>query len=95
MASPLDILDHSAPSIGAGTKIGFDATRRMPGEEVGLDLELPQLPDEEQIAVTDTMMASRDRRWEVEGDRGDDGGARERVASEGWFSSPSRSERLC
>lgn len=47
------------------------------------------------VAVTDTMMASRDRRWEVEGDRGDDGGARERVASEGWFSSPSRSERLC
>lgn len=29
---PLDILDHAAPSLGAGSKIGFDATRSMPGE---------------------------------------------------------------
>ncbi len=32
---PLDILDHAAPRLGAGTKIGFDATRAWPGEEVG------------------------------------------------------------
>ena len=32
---PLDILDHSTPSIAAGTKIGFDATERMRGEETG------------------------------------------------------------
>ncbi|HMN95247.1 MAG TPA: UbiD family decarboxylase [Phycisphaerales bacterium] len=31
---PLDILDHAAPRLGAGCKIGFDATRRIPGEEV-------------------------------------------------------------
>lgn len=31
---PLDILDHAAPRIGAGTKIGVDATRKIPGEEV-------------------------------------------------------------
>jgi 4-hydroxy-3-polyprenylbenzoate decarboxylase len=29
---PLDIRDHAAPVCGAGTKIGFDATRKWPGE---------------------------------------------------------------
>ncbi|MEM6853263.1 MAG: UbiD family decarboxylase domain-containing protein, partial [Planctomycetota bacterium] len=28
---PLDILDHAAPRLGAGTKIGLDATRKIPG----------------------------------------------------------------
>ncbi len=32
---PLDILDHAAPRLGAGMKIGFDCTRRVAGEEVG------------------------------------------------------------
>ncbi len=32
---PLDILDHAAPRLGAGHKIGFDATAKIPGEEVG------------------------------------------------------------
>ncbi|NOG54555.1 MAG: UbiD family decarboxylase [Planctomycetes bacterium] len=32
---PLDILDHAAPSLGAGCKMGIDATRKMAGEEVG------------------------------------------------------------
>lgn len=31
---PLDILDHAAPRLGAGTKIGLDATRKIAGEEV-------------------------------------------------------------
>lgn len=31
---PLDILDHAAPRLGAGSKIGFDATRKIAGEEV-------------------------------------------------------------
>jgi 4-hydroxy-3-polyprenylbenzoate decarboxylase len=31
---PLDILDHAAPRLGAGHKMGFDATRKIPGEEV-------------------------------------------------------------
>jgi 4-hydroxy-3-polyprenylbenzoate decarboxylase len=31
---PLDILDHAAPWIGAGTKIGFDCTPKRSGEEV-------------------------------------------------------------
>jgi 4-hydroxy-3-polyprenylbenzoate decarboxylase len=30
---PLDILDHAAPYLGAGTKIGFDATRKIAGAE--------------------------------------------------------------
>lgn len=33
---PLDILDHAAPRLGAGHKIGFDATRPIDGEEVTL-----------------------------------------------------------
>lgn len=32
---PLDILDHSAPRLGAGGKMGIDATESIPGEEVG------------------------------------------------------------
>lgn len=31
---PLDILDHAAPQLGAGGKIGYDATAKIPGEEV-------------------------------------------------------------
>jgi 4-hydroxy-3-polyprenylbenzoate decarboxylase len=31
---PLDILDHAAPRLAAGQKIGFDCTRKWPGEEV-------------------------------------------------------------
>lgn len=31
---PLDILDHAAPRLGAGHKIGFDATAKIKGEEV-------------------------------------------------------------
>ncbi len=30
---PLDILDHAASRLGAGGKIGFDATKKIPGEE--------------------------------------------------------------
>lgn len=30
---PLDILDHAAPRLGAGSKIGFDATTPWPGED--------------------------------------------------------------
>ncbi len=31
---PLDILDHAAPQLGAGSKIGFDATRKWSGEGI-------------------------------------------------------------
>ncbi|HOK76832.1 MAG TPA: UbiD family decarboxylase [Verrucomicrobiota bacterium] len=29
---PADVLDHATPEIGLGTKLGFDATRKLPGE---------------------------------------------------------------
>jgi len=32
---PLDILDHAAPRLGAGGKLGIDATCKQAGEEVG------------------------------------------------------------
>ncbi|MGA1266997.1 MAG: UbiD family decarboxylase, partial [Phycisphaerales bacterium] len=42
---PLDILDHSAPGLGAGTKMGIDATRKQAGEEAfGMALGDPRLP---------------------------------------------------
>lgn len=31
---PLDILDHAAPALGAGGKVGFDCTRSVRGEDV-------------------------------------------------------------
>jgi len=34
---PLDILDHAAPYVGAGSKMGVDATRKWPGEGVVRD----------------------------------------------------------
>jgi 4-hydroxy-3-polyprenylbenzoate decarboxylase len=29
---PADVLDHATPEIAAGGKLGFDATRKLPGE---------------------------------------------------------------
>jgi 4-hydroxy-3-polyprenylbenzoate decarboxylase len=29
---PADVLDHATSEIGVGTKLGFDATRKLPGE---------------------------------------------------------------
>jgi 3-polyprenyl-4-hydroxybenzoate decarboxylase len=43
---PLDILDHASPRLGAGHKIGFDATRAWTGEEVeGVPADPPVMPD--------------------------------------------------
>ena len=42
---PLDILDHAAARLGAGGKLGIDATRKIPGEEVaGVAVETLPLP---------------------------------------------------
>ncbi|MCH2153201.1 MAG: UbiD family decarboxylase [Phycisphaerales bacterium] len=47
---PLDILDHAAPRLGAGHKIGFDATRAWAGEEVaGVSIEPPVRPDRAEV----------------------------------------------
>ncbi len=32
---PVDILDHSAPRLGAGQKLGFDCTRKLPDDVMG------------------------------------------------------------
>ena len=47
---PLDILDHAAPRLGSGSKLGFDATRKLPGEELG---GIPLAPGPEFSAVTE------------------------------------------
>ncbi len=54
MNGPLDILDHAAPRLGAGTKLGFDATRAIAGEEVnGVTVdEAPRV-----VEVTDAAAA--------------------------------------
>ncbi len=41
---PLDILDHAAPRLGAGTKIGFDCTPKIEGEQAGSVRELATAP---------------------------------------------------
>jgi 4-hydroxy-3-polyprenylbenzoate decarboxylase len=41
---PLDILDHAAPYFGAGTKAGFDCTRKREGEQVGSDRPITNKP---------------------------------------------------
>lgn len=39
---PLDILDHAAPRLGAGHKLGIDATRKVRGEDVnGIAFDAP------------------------------------------------------
>lgn len=59
---PLDILDHAAPHVGAGTKIGFDATTRFSGEDVdGFGLQDPRLPnDAERDAVRNLIQSLAD-----------------------------------
>lgn len=47
----LDILDHAAPRLASGIKIGLDATRKIPGEDIDgrpLGLALP-IPDASQM----------------------------------------------
>ena len=40
---PLDILDHAAPRLAAGHKLGIDATRKVSGEEVsGVAIDAPR-----------------------------------------------------
>jgi len=57
---PLDILDHAAPRLGAGHKIGLDATRKITGEEVGGHpvRDWPPL-----IAMDEQTKSLVDRRW--------------------------------
>jgi 4-hydroxy-3-polyprenylbenzoate decarboxylase len=53
---PLDILDHAAPVCGAGSKLGIDATRKLPdeGQVRAWPAELDMSPE---------IRALVDRRW--------------------------------
>lgn len=57
---PLDILDHAAPRLGAGHKIGIDATKKIPGEEVGGHAVRPYPPI---IRMSDGVRDAVSRRW--------------------------------
>ncbi len=57
---PLDILDHAAPRLGAGGKIGIDATRKWPGEEVN-GQPVRDWPD--LIRMDPAVKERVDRRW--------------------------------
>ncbi len=60
VTGPLDILDHAAPQIGAGTKIGFDATRKLPEEAVGGHAVRPFPPI---LEMSKAIRDQVDRRW--------------------------------
>lgn len=53
---PVDALDHAAPYFAYGSKIGFDATRKLPGEG-----QVRPWPDE--IRMSEDIRALVDRRW--------------------------------
>jgi len=53
---PVDALDHAAPYFAYGSKVGFDATRKWPGEG-------QVRPWPEAIRMSDEVRARVDRRW--------------------------------
>jgi 4-hydroxy-3-polyprenylbenzoate decarboxylase len=57
---PLDILDHAAPRLGAGHKIGLDATRKIAGEEVGGH---PVRDWPELLSMDEATKSLVERRW--------------------------------
>ncbi len=57
---PLDILDHSCPILGYGSKVGIDATRKWRAEGFTRDWPTP-------IVMSDTVKTLVDSRWEEYG----------------------------
>jgi 4-hydroxy-3-polyprenylbenzoate decarboxylase len=53
----VDVLDHAAPVIGYGSKVGIDATRKWPGE--GFEREWPAA-----IVMDDKTKKYIDSIWE-------------------------------
>ena len=53
---PVDALDHAAPYFAYGSKVGFDATRKWPGEGV-------VRPGPTEITMSDEIRALVDSRW--------------------------------
>ena len=56
----LDILDHAAPRLGSGMKLGFDATRKIPGEDLDGNAISPrtQVPSKEERSHAVTLTES-------------------------------------
>jgi len=57
---PVDVLDHAAPLLGAGSKMGIDATKKW--SEEGFQREWP-----EEIQMSEEMTEFVDKRWESYG----------------------------
>ncbi len=57
---PLDILDHAAPQCGAGSKMGIDATRKLPGE--GHSRSWP-----EQLSLPENILKLIETKWKEYG----------------------------
>jgi 4-hydroxy-3-polyprenylbenzoate decarboxylase len=53
---PVDVLDHASPYCGAGSKMGIDATRKIPGEGV-----VREWPNE--MVMSDEVRQKVTRRW--------------------------------
>ena len=61
---PLDILDHSSTKYASGSKIGLDATTKLPGKDVGSSPETEGTIDREKlstllpeiVAINDSML---------------------------------------
>ena len=53
---PVDALDHAAPYFALGSKVGFDATRKLPGEGV-------VRPWPEEARMSDEIVARVTQRW--------------------------------
>ncbi len=60
VSGPLDILDHAAPGLGVGHKMGFDATRKIAGEEVGGHAVRAYPPV---LKMSDAIKKRVDERW--------------------------------
>jgi len=58
---PADVLDHTTPDVGVGSKMGFDATRKLPGE--GFKRRWPPLigMDEAVTSRVDALRGSASR----------------------------------
>lgn len=61
---PLDILDHAAPMLGAGHKMGFDATAKIAGEAVG-GHAVRDWPT--RLAMCPKVKAAVDAKWKAMG----------------------------
>ncbi len=51
--APTDVLDHSSPEVGYGSKLGIDATRKLPEEMDGREWPEPARPDPETVRLVD------------------------------------------